>query len=407
LHPQDGTLSGAIIMDDGVILTGTTFDPGGGNHRGEIYKLTKQGVVDPAFQIQKISTEFDSSARRNFGVLRTPQNKLIAYTAIKDNIRLYKFDSTGQPISSFGTAGLRDLNVNQGQSLFLLQVLVDDANVFLLYIDLKERTPLRIVKINADTGNPDEGYGTNGTRIASLPSTMYAAFFSAQLIGGNIWLSGLTSDSAGNKFALLKINTSGNLEPGFGDQGALTFSSPNSTTKAEQLRSVELLPDGSILAFGVKSIGGTWQDPSSGAIKNIDSMALTVSKLRPNGSLETGFGDGGTMSINAIQPNSAFFLKGYVRAGKIIVVHQPRNVGESPVQPLVLITLNESGGIERIVHAAPDPTQIDLTYASNRDPAKIWAFEPLSDGSIFTVGPLCSLAFNPCRMQVGMARYEP
>ncbi len=119
------------------------------------------------------SVGLDSSGNIYLGGMETDDD----FTT--SNILIWKYNVSGDPVTSFGTNGVIDLGVHDGGGVMVL----DDA-VYALVVEGGGDCSVenQIVKYDTD-GNIDTSFGTNG-------------IFDFE--GGNAWAGGMTTDGDGN-----------------------------------------------------------------------------------------------------------------------------------------------------------------------------------------------------------------
>jgi uncharacterized delta-60 repeat protein len=121
---------------------------------------------------------------------------------------------------------------------------------------------------------PDAGFGTAGTRVVDLGGTEQG-FSIARQTDGKFVFGGLTSTGT-DHLVVGWLNADGSPEPSFNGTGIRTLGSGFGDVG----RDVAVQADGKILVLG---FGG---------------VDFKLTRLNPNGSVDTGFGSGGTATID-------------------------------------------------------------------------------------------------------------
>lgn len=157
----------------------------------------------------------------------------------------------------------------------------------------------------AQPGSPDDDFGTGGVVVTNIGpgSSNDIAYSIAQQPDGKLLVAGFAVANNVGSFAVVRYLPDGNKDDSFGNEGIVTVGFTGGFAQAIE---VLLLPDGKILLAG--SVSGT----SGGDFGLV--------RLLPDGSLDTGFGNGGKVVADAsggYDSASAALLQ---PDGKVVVV---------------------------------------------------------------------------------------
>ncbi|HXJ87173.1 MAG TPA: Calx-beta domain-containing protein [Candidatus Binatia bacterium] len=166
-----------------------------------------------------------------------------------------------------------------------------------------------LARFNPD-GTLDSGFGSGGqVAVPFNQSGLDTAQDVAVQADGKIVVVGLTTSTLtfNDDFALARFNADGTLDASFGSGGKVTTDFFGSV---DQARRVRIMPDGKILVEGsaVKVISST---------TSVRHFALA--RYNPDGSLDTGFGNGGKVDEAAGASFSLARGMAFQSDGKIIV----------------------------------------------------------------------------------------
>jgi uncharacterized delta-60 repeat protein len=151
-------------------------------------------------------------------------------------------------------------------------------------------------------GSLDTSFGSGGRAIAF--NILGGAYALALQSDGKIVAAGQVQSAGVQEFALARFNHNGNLDTSFGSGGqVITNIGFPGVGEA-----VLVQPDGKIL------LGGT----VLGADETLPDRTALV-RYNPDGSLDTTFGNGGTVSVVAIQGVTTLAL---LSSGDIVVLHE-------------------------------------------------------------------------------------
>jgi uncharacterized delta-60 repeat protein len=205
-------------------------------------------------------------------VLLQPDGKIVvvAHGVAQNSVELVRYNADGTLDTTFGTGGIATSLVGEsaiGNSGALLlpngQILVGVTP------PSSTATPAEIVRFNSD-GSLDQSFGTNGIAVVPDHALGTAAGIALQS-DGKILLSAFSDHGD----LLARFDANGSLDTSFGSSGQVI--TPVAGTLAIQ-------PAGEIAIFG----GYTGANQSA---------AVLISYL-PNGTVDTGFGAGGSANLN-------------------------------------------------------------------------------------------------------------
>ncbi|HVK11128.1 MAG TPA: tandem-95 repeat protein [Gemmataceae bacterium] len=197
---------------------------------------------------------------------------------------LARFTMNGVLDPTFGTGGKLILHLHPGagiaQQALDVAVGLDGKIVVVATIDRGAPTglDLAVVRLNAD-GTRDTGFGTNGVAVIDFAGGADRGFAVAVLPDGRVVAAGEAAGT-GSLFGVVRLTTTGTLDPTFGTGGKVTIDLPG---YAEAATDVLLRADGRILAVG--RVG------RDGPVPTVYDAGLV--QLNPDGTLDTSFGVSG------------------------------------------------------------------------------------------------------------------
>ena len=241
--------------------------------------------------------------------------------------------------SSFADNGVFLVENPLGDDIFYDLLLLGDGSILLCgsYWNGLDFLDVLVLKLSPD-GIPDPDFGNNGQVVLDLDGFPDEAFTLTMLEDGDFLIGGISkNDVDSTQNLLLKLNPDGSLETSFGQNGILTWDECQFCFKV--IRDLIELPDGSIIAAGYQnSEPGTDQVPAlykfysdgtpdsdfgiNGAIflpnegsfncllnlpdgsfyvggyERTDDYDLLIQKYLSDGTLDTSFGDAGTLSFD-------------------------------------------------------------------------------------------------------------
>ncbi|WP_238254220.1 beta strand repeat-containing protein, partial [Methylobacterium bullatum] len=277
-----GVGTGIVITPVG---TGTSFDP------GRSVKIQADGKIVVA------GAGIGSDGTRDFALIR--------YNADGSLDTSFGPNGTGKILTSVASA-LDD----QGQSVTLQA----DGKIVVAGQALGSGTgeDFAVVRYNAN-GSLDTSFGTGGkiiTQVGAGSSDDIARSITVQADGKIVAVGYGAGSGTGDDFAVVRYNTDGSLDTGFGTGGKI-LTPVGAGTAQDQGLSVTVQADGKIVVAGSGLGSGTSTD-------------FAVVRYTADGSLDTGFGTGGKIltPIGAgtssdigqsvtVQPDGKILVAGY------------------------------------------------------------------------------------------------
>jgi uncharacterized delta-60 repeat protein len=164
-----------------------------------------------------------------------------------------------------------------------------------------------LARLNSD-GSLDSGFGGDGTVQIDVGGNNDVAYSLIRQADGKLVLSGWSHTGVQSNFSAIRLNADGSLDTGFGANGKVQIPV---TAESNQSKSVVQQPDGKLVLGGYSTNAG-----------------LCLTRLNADGSLDTGFGNGGTAIVDAtagydygnsliVQSDGKLVLGGYTRQGGV------------------------------------------------------------------------------------------
>ncbi|MFN6451438.1 MAG: putative Ig domain-containing protein [Nostoc sp. EfeVER01] len=319
-------------------------------------------VLDDSFDSDgKITTDIGTNTTdMAYSIALQDDGKILVAGVSNNNFAVVRYNSNGSLDTSFGTAGKVTTNLGSTDIAYSI-ALQDDGKILVAGVSSSN---FAVLRYNSD-GTLDTSFGTAGKVINNLGSSDIAYSVALQ-DDGKILLAGVSNSN----FAVLRYNSNGTLDTGFGTAGKV-ITNLGSTDIA---RSITLQDDGKILVVGVSNsnfavvrydsngsldtsfgttgkvitdIGTNTTDTAYSVSVQADSKILlagvsssnfAVVRYNSNGSLDTSFGTAGKVVTNLGGTDIAYSVS--VQAnGKIIV-------GGSSSNNFALVRYNSNGTLD-------------------------------------------------------------
>lgn len=359
-----------VLQPDGKIVIAATigFYPGI-SVSGGVTRLKADGTVD---------TNFGSSGRsvltvagfntRVEGVALQPDGKVVVCGSAFDaagngTILLARYLVNGELDLSFGTAGKVLTQVGQNSNALDSAI---QSNGKIVIVGIANRDFL-IARYNAD-GSLDSSFGSNGIFQNTFGPVGALASDVELLSDGRILATGYISDNP-QQIAIVRYLSTGQLDTSFDLDGKVTVSfAPGINVGFDSA----IQPDGKIVVSGYHSADSTATFPA-------------LVRLNDNGSLDSSFGVGGKVTVQAGTLGGIFYSIGLDPANKIVAVGSARDLARPNNQDFFVSRFNNNGSLDPTFGSAFNgKVRLSISRFSENDEAKTVAIQP--DGKIVVGG---------------------
>lgn len=196
-----------------------------------------------------------------------------------------RFNADGSLDNSFAGNGILYIQYPDITMIKNLVVL-SNGQIMLLSTIITSGAELILIKINSN-GSIDTGFGVNGVAAINASTNSYTDYTRIELqadgkfiVGGNPYESG--SNYIIN-FLLARINGDGTLDTNYGSSGFYTISA--NLEQSYQFADLVIQPDGKVIASGV---GTVYYNP----------VSTIATRINTNGTKDVSFGTNGTQVLN-------------------------------------------------------------------------------------------------------------
>ncbi|MFF1594116.1 calcium-binding protein [Streptomyces sp. NPDC058286] len=297
----DGAQAMAVQADGKIIAAGDTV-PSGSTFHFALARYNTDGSLDTSFGTGgKVTTDFDTGGASSVAI--QADGKIVAAgnagaVGSSSDFALARYNTDGSLDASFGTGGkvTTDFGGADGANGVALQA---DGKIIAAGLAVGD---FGLARYNTD-GSLDTGFGAGGKVTTGFDSGGAADDVALQA-DGKIVAAGSVGSPDGD-FAVVRYNTDGSLDTGFGTGGKVTT---DLGSRAEA-RGVAIQADGKIVAAGSVGTDGDF----------------AVVRYNTDGSLDTGFGTGGKVTTNlgdhdiaqdvAVQANGQIVVAGQTGGG--------------------------------------------------------------------------------------------
>ncbi|HKA17046.1 MAG TPA: hypothetical protein VKN18_01910 [Blastocatellia bacterium] len=278
---------------------------------------------------------------------------------------LARYNSDGSPDLGFGIGGRVTTDFFGGNDRATAVVVQSDGKIIVggdAFNTLTGNTDFAIARYNSD-GSPDASFDGDGKLTTDLSVSDVANALILQP-DGKIVLAGSVVDSKLSKdFALLRYNSDGTPDAGFGAKGVVLTDFANNS---DDIAAAILKADGSIIAVGFAAMGTTGKD-------------FAIAQYDRGGSHDSTFGVGGKATIDFFGSTDEARAVTLQPDGRIVVAGSAFN--GSTLADFALVRFNADGTIDSNFGSKG---RVTVNFFDNLDAAE--AVIVLSDGRIVAAG---------------------
>lgn len=272
------TLAAVRLLSNGKILAA-----GNSDNKPTIVRLNANGTVDNSFGTSGV-VNFDGGLVALSDMMVLPDGKIvgcgIADLGAGKLFAAFRRNADGSADNTFGTAnGFAYANIGNQPTLTRMAVQTDGKILLTgtVYTNASTVYDLVLYRFTA-SGMPDTGFGTNG-KVSSVLSTNSAYELGNAIAvqsDGKIVVAGRIANSGPTVFVIVRYNSNGSIDTGFGTNGSIKINYFNSLDEA---KAVAIQSDGKILVAGT-ALNGSVRE-------------LALARLTGSGTLDNSFGTGG------------------------------------------------------------------------------------------------------------------
>jgi uncharacterized delta-60 repeat protein len=243
-------------------------------------------------------------------------------------------DTSGTPGTGFGTTGIVTTSIGSGDAVANALGIQSDGKIVAAGYSLLSGTEnvFTLVRYKTDGTLDNTGFGAGGIVTTPIGSVGDYALALGIQSDGKIVVAGYSFNITTNKydFALVRYNTNGNLDAGFGTGGKVT--TPIGGSSDDYANALGIQSDGKIVVAGYSRIGTKYN--------------ITLVRYKTDGTLDnTGFGTNGivTTSIGSIDDEAHALV--IQSDGKIVVAGSSYD-NTSSKYDFALVRYNTDGSLD-------------------------------------------------------------
>ncbi|HEX6719455.1 MAG TPA: delta-60 repeat domain-containing protein [Pyrinomonadaceae bacterium] len=379
-------ISVAVQPDGKIVATGNVSSPSGFDFALSRYNI--DGTLDLSFGIGgKVTTIFAGQNDLLSSVAIQQDGKIIVagrtLLSLLSNFALARYNSNGTLDASFGTGGKVITAFGQVSAQAFSVVVQQDGKIVVAGVaNIDGGEDFALVRYNSN-GTLDAGFGTGGKvttdfGLVGQGSFAFASAVAVQL-DGRIVAAGDARINGGRNFALARYNSNGTLDASFGAGGKVTniFSGSGFDDFAN---SVAVQPDGKIVAAGGATISG--------------GLDFGLVRYNSDGTLDATFGTSGKVTTNFASTDFALSVA-IQQDGSIVAAG--RTGPDNNSFHSALARYNANGTLDASFGTSGKVTNI---FGGQRDVVNSLAIQ--QDGKIVAAGGVTDFNGNA---QFALARY--
>jgi len=318
------------VQNDGKILMGGWIQRSGG-FDALLLRYRVDGTPDTTFGTNGVVVYDGGLSKRAAGIAIQPDGKILIVGSVYDggdyDMFVLRVNTDGAPDNGFGENGL--VVYDSGVSDLGRRIALQPDGKILVGGATDSGTDSKILLMRYNTnGSLDTGFGTNGAVLYDDPLPLFAKGVAIQSDGKIVVLASKSeNDPAGSDILLLRYNTDGTLDTSFGTNGAARYDSGH----LDLGRSLAIQADGKLVVAGATTITSAWSD-----------YHVLLLRYNKDGAPDTTFGLSGLVEYSA-----GFFDEAWSATlqidGKILVSGKTANTDDSDV---LLLRYNKDGALD-------------------------------------------------------------
>jgi uncharacterized delta-60 repeat protein len=321
---------GLGIQSDGRIVA-AGYSSNGSDYDFALVRYDTNGSFDTGFGVGGIVTTPIGSSNDYANALGIQSDSRIvaagsSYNGSNYSFALVRYNTDGSLDTTFGAGGKVTTSVGDGYNIaYALGIQSDGKIVAAGYSENGSNFDFALVRYNTD-GSLDTGFGSGGKVTTPMGNGYNIAYAIGIQSDGRIVVAGSSCNDSNYDFALVRYNTDGSLDTGFGTGGIVTTPVGNNDDKALALG---IQSDGKIMAAGY-SFNGSNND-------------FALARYNSDGSLDTGFGTGGIITTPIGSGHDIAYALGFQSGGRIVVAGSSYNGGN---YNFALVRYNTDGSLD-------------------------------------------------------------
>ncbi len=277
--------AGLLILPNGkIMISGSIALPSSSNSSFALLRYNSDGSLDTTFGNSGIvTTNVGPDDDQAYSLALQSDGKIVAagrkgiffYPADqrKGNVALARYNSDGSLDATFGNGGVVTTDFGQGLESYAIALMIQPDGK--IVIAGESSYEFLVARYNPN-GSLDNTFGNNGHALANFSSNWDGATDAVMQPDGKIVLVGWSVlNSPYDSFALARFNSDGSFDQSFGNGGKVLMPDQG------DLNAVALQGDGKLIALGNS---------------NSTNSPFLLLRFQVNGSLDSTFGNGGTVT---------------------------------------------------------------------------------------------------------------
>ena len=323
---SDDYVRDLAVQADGKIIAAGASSADGTTYRFALARHNADGSLDPTFGSGgKVVTSLGTSAMIHAVALQ-PDGKIVVggrvYSGGSSDFAVARYTSAGALDTTFGTGGVVTTAIGNDSTAWDLGLEPDGRIVVAGQARVTGRQRVALARYTS-AGALDASFGTSGRTTLTLGTGDAYAYGLARQADGRLVVAGGADDNGVAKFAVARFGTDGALDPSFGTGGSVLSAIGFGSTA----NSILVDPDGRLVVGGM-SVGFTTR--------------FAVVRYTANGAFDGSFSTNG---VAYAQPGFTAFANSLARQsdGRLLVAGQV--VGSSG-QRFALSRFNADGSTD-------------------------------------------------------------
>ncbi len=359
-----------------------------------VIRMTADGERDNTFVAGSGSAITDLSVADDVpaAIAIQPNGRIVVAGSCADDFCVARYNINGSLDTSFNATGKRLVSISAGRDSASGVAIQPDGKIVIagtcefIALPNPSRDDFCVIRLNSD-GSLDSGFGSGGRVTTSVGSGNARAYAMALHADGKILLAGSCTGATNTDFCLVRYLPTGALDNS--SVANVRFDIDGKRIQpiglgSDTARSLIIQPDEKIVAAGTCDVG--------------TDNRFCIARFNYNGTLDTSFSTNGYTTLNPNPPESYGTALAIQPDGKLVVAgdcNRTMGSGEACIS-----RLEPDGGID----ATFSGNAVPVAVVSDRD--RVNAVLIQANGKIVSAGGCRSTLFNATYTRYCAIRYE-
>ncbi len=314
-----------IQPDARIVVAGTSYTaPTGGIGRVMLLRYEASGALDATFGTSGVVITLPVSDAEVTAMARQPDGRLVVIGRDASGFMVRRYEADGSVDTGFGSGG--GVTTPIGSTSAIARAVVIEPGGRIVVAGSTTTGPgnedFALARYESD-GSLDATFGSGGIVTTALGSLADAALALVRDSSGRVVAAGYTQVSSTGidvRFALVRYDGSGALDPGFGSGGIVVDSSAVALASG-----LALQPDGKLVAVGAAAVDFGFVVQTLARVSRYDASGGHDTPFGFNGGVTSQWDDYSGAAAVALQADGRIVVAGHLAGSSSVYPFSPVN----------------------------------------------------------------------------------